>query len=118
MDSKISPFIEEYKDLLQKIREGMFGGLSFVLTCKAIFKKSSFRTQANSANRLLVGLLVNCICSQNLNMFQQDKNSLGFWCGDIQIYTARERHRWTRSLENVAMSLFQWMRTGCESESI
>ena len=42
-DSKFHPFTESDKDLLEKIREDMVGGLSFVFTGKSVVDETFIR---------------------------------------------------------------------------
>ena len=46
-DSKIYPFTESDKDLLEKIREDMVGGLSIVFTRKAVVDETFIRKSSN-----------------------------------------------------------------------
>ena len=46
-DSKIYPFTENDKDLLEKIREEMVGGRSIVFTRKAVVDETFFRKSTN-----------------------------------------------------------------------
>ena len=46
-DSKFYPFTESDKDLLEKIREDMFGSPSFVFTRKAVVDETLIRKSSN-----------------------------------------------------------------------
>ena len=47
IDSTICPFKESDKDLLEKIRQRMFGGPSIVFTCKAVVDETFIRKSSN-----------------------------------------------------------------------
>ena len=52
-DSKFYPFTESDKDLLEKIREDMFGSPSFVFTRKAVVDENSY-------TQIIKPLQINC----------------------------------------------------------
>ena len=70
--AKFYPFTETDKDLLQKSREDMLGGPSFVFTRKAVVDETFIRKSENILNLLLALTQVSCIlilcaspCQQN-----------------------------------------------------
>ena len=66
-DSKFCPFTESDKDLLEKIREDMVGGLSIVFTRKAVVHETFILNRQFCANQLLVSMLVSFIPTQCVN---------------------------------------------------
>ena len=52
-DSNLNPFRESDKDLLEKIREDMFGGRSIVFTRKAVVDETFIRKSSNSCKSIV-----------------------------------------------------------------
>ena len=70
-DSKFCPFTESDKDLLEKIREDMVGGLSIVFTRKAVVDETFIRKSSNLC-KSIVGMLVSFVPTQCANQCQLD----------------------------------------------
>ena len=114
-DAKFYPFTEGDKDLLQKIREDMVGGPSFVFTCKAVADKIFIRKSTNLC-KSIVGIDASQLCPYS--MCQLMPTGLHpRW--DLDTVTGRfiPRQNKTRSFENRIMSYFQWTRPECKIES-
>ena len=69
-DSKYYPFTESDKDLLEKIREDMGGGPSFVFTRKAVMDEAFIRKSSNLCKSTVGTMLVSFILTQCVNHCQ------------------------------------------------
>ena len=104
-DSKFWPFTESYKDLLEKIREDMFGGPSIVLTGKAVVEESFIRKSTNLC-KSIVGIDASQLYPYS--MCQPMPTGLYTrWIYDSESQKFMTRQNKTPSFENMVLSYFQ-----------
>ena len=114
-DSKFYPFTESDKDLLEKIREDMVGGPSFVFTRKAVVDETFIRKSSNLC-KSFVGidasqLYPNSMCQpMPTGLYTRWEND-----SETKRFTARQNK--SRSFENMVLSYCQQSRPDCKIES-
>ena len=114
-DSKLYPFTESDKDLLEKIREDMVGGPSIVFTRKAVVDETFIRKSSN-----LCKSIVGINASQLYPYPMCQPMPTGFytpWEYDSETKRFTTRHNKFRSVENMVLSYFQQSRPDCKIES-
>ena len=114
-DSKFYPFIESYKDLLEKIREDMVGGRSIVCTRKAVVDETFIRKSSN-----LCKSIVGIDASQHYPYSMCQPMATGLYTqweydSETKRFTARQNK--SSSFEKMAMLYFQQSRPDCKIES-
>ena len=114
-DSKFSPFTESDKDLLEKIREDMVGGPSFVFTSKAVVDETFIRKSSNLC-KSIVGidasqLYPHSICQPMRTGLYTRRE----YDSETKRFTAPQNK--SRSFENMALSYFQKSQPDCKIES-
>ena len=114
-DAKFYPFTEGDKDFLEKIREDVGGGPSFVFTRKALVDETFIRKSANIC-KSIVGIDARQLYPYS--MCQPMPTGL-YTRWDLDSETSRftPPQNKTRSLENMVMPYFQRTRPGCKIES-
>ena len=114
-DAKFYPFTEGEKILLEKIREDVVGGSSFVFTRKAFVDETFIRKSANIC-KSIVGIDASQLYPYS--MCQPMPSGL-YTRWDLDSETSRftPRQNKTRSFENKVMSYFQRTRPDCKIES-
>ena len=114
--TKFYPFTESDKDLLQKIREDLVGGLSFVFTCEAMVDKTFIRNSGNIC-KSIVGLDASQLYPYS--MCQPMPTGLYTrWEYDTESNRSKPQQNKSRNFENMVMSYFQRQRPDCKIESI
>ena len=114
-DSKFYPFSESDKDLLEKIREDMVGGSSFVFTRKAVLDETFIRKSSNLC-KSIVGIDASQLYPHS--MCQPMPTGLYTrWEYDSETKTFTARENKSRSFENMVLSYFQRSRPDCKIES-
>ena len=113
--SKFYPFTESDKNLLEKIREDMVGGTSFVFTRKAVVNET-FIPKSSNLCKSIVGI----DASQLYPYSMCQPMPFGLYTrweydSETKRFTARQNK--SRSLENMVMSYFQQSRPDCKIES-
>ena len=114
-DTKIYPFREGDKDVLEKIRGDVVGGPSIVFTRKAAVVESFIRKSANIC-KSFVGIHA----SQLFYYSMRQHMPIGYytrWDFDSETSSFTPRHNKTRSFENMVMSYFQRTTPECEIET-
>ena len=114
-DSKIYPFTDSDKDLLEKIREEMVGGPSIVFTRKAVVDETFIRKSSNLC-KSIVGIDASQLYPYS--MCQPMPTGLYTrWEYDsgTKRFTARQNK--SRSVENMVLSYFQQSRPDCKTQS-
>ena len=114
-DSKFYPFSESDKDLLEKIREDMFGGPSIVFTGKTAVDETSIRKSSNlcksivgnDASQLYYYLICQPMPTGLYTRWEYDSGTKRF--------IARQNK--SRSSENMVLSYFQRSQPDCKIES-
>ena len=106
-DSKFYPSTMSDKVLLEKIREDMIGGTSFVFTRKTVVDETFIRKSSNLC-KSIVGVDASQPMPTGL-CTRWEYNS------ETKRFTARQNK--SRSLENMVMSYFQQSRPECKIES-
>ena len=114
-DSKIYPFTESDKDLLEKIREDMVGGPSIVFTRKAVVDKTFIRKSSN-----LCKSIVGIDASQLYPYSMCQPMPAGLYTrweydSETKMFTARQNK--SRSFENMVLPYFQQSQPECKIES-
>ena len=114
IDSKIYPFTESDKHLLEKIREEMLGGPSIVFTRKAVVDETFIRKSSN-----LCKSNVGIDASQLYPYSMCQPMPTGLYTrweydSETKRFTAQNKHR---SPENRVLSYFQQSRPDCTNES-
>ena len=115
-DSKFYPFTESDKDVLEKIREDMVGGPSFLFTRKAVLDETFIRKSSNLC-KSKVGIDASqlypySMCQpKSTGLYTQREND-----SETKRFTARQNK--CRSFENIVRSYFQRSRPDCQIESI
>ena len=113
-DSKVYPFTESDKDLLE-IREDMVGGPSFVFTRKAVVDETFIRKSSNLC-KSIVG--INASQLYPYSMCQPMPTGLYTrWDYDSETKRFTARQNKSHSFENMVMSCFQQSRPDCKLES-
>ena len=114
-DSKFCPFTELNKDLLEKIREDMVGGLSIVFTRKAVVDET-FMCKSSHLCKSIVG--VDASQLYPYSMCQPMPTGLYTpWEYDSETNWFTARQNKSRSFENMLLSYFQQCRPDCKIES-
>ena len=114
-DSKIYPFTESDKDMLEKIREDMVGGPSIVFTRKAVVDETFIRKSSNLC-KSIVGIDASQLYPYS--MCQPMPTGLYTrWEYDSETKRFTARQNKSRSFENMVMSYFQQSRPDCKIES-
>ena len=113
-DSKFYPFTESDKDLLDKIREDMVGGPSFVSTRKAVVDETFLRKLSN-----LCKSIVGIDASQLYPYSMCQPMPTGLYTrweynSESRRFTARQNK--SRSFEKMVLSCFQQSQPGCKTE--
>ena len=114
-DAKFYPFTESDKDLLEKIREDMFGGPSIVFTLNAVLCQTFIRKST-----ILCKSIVEIDASQlyPYSMCQPMPTGLYTrWNYDTASQKFKPRQKKKRSFEIMVLSSFQQTRPECEIES-
>ena len=115
-DSNFYLFTESDKDLLEKIREDMVGGPSFVFTRKAVVDETFIRKSSN-----LCKSIVGIDASQLYRYSMCQLMPTGFytrWEYESETKRFKARQNKSRSFENMVLSYFQQSRPECKIESI
>ena len=114
-DSKFYRFTESDKDLLEKIREDMVGGPSFVFTRKAVVDETVIRKSSNLC-KSFVGIDASQLYPYS--MCQPMPTGLYTrWEYDSETKRFIARQNKSRSFENTLLSYFQQSRPDCKIES-
>ena len=114
-DSKLYPFTESNKDLLEKIREDIVGGPSFVFTRKAVVDKTFIRKWTKLC-KSIAGIDASQLYSYS--MCQPIPTGLYTrWNYDSETQKFLRRQNKTRSFKNMVLSYFQQTRPDCGIES-
>ena len=114
-DSKFYPFTESDKDLLEKIREDMFGGPSIVFTRKVVVQETFIRKSSHLC-KSVVGIDASQLYPHS--MCQPMPTGLYTrWEHDSETKRFTARQNKSRSFENMVMSYFQQSRPECKIES-
>ena len=114
-DSKFYPFTESDKDLLEKIREDMVGGLSIVFTRKAVVDETFIRKTSNLCKSVVV---IDASQLFPYSMWQPMPTGLYTrweYHSETKRLTARQNK--SRSSEKMVMSYFQQSRPDCKIKS-
>ena len=114
-DSKFYPFNESDKDLLEKIREDMVGGLCIVFIRKAMVDETFIRKSTN-----LCKSFVGIDASQLYPYSMCEPMPTGLytrWNYDTESQKLKPRQNKTRYFENMVLSYFQQTRPECKIES-
>ena len=114
-DSKFYPFTESDKYSLEKIREDMVGGPSFVFTRKAVVDETFIRKSSNLC-KSIVGIDASRLYPYS--MCQPMPTGLYTrweYDSDTKRFTARQNK--SRSFENMVLSYFQQNQPDCKIES-
>ena len=115
IDSKFYPFTESDKDLLEKTREDMVGGLSIVFTRKAVVDET-FISKSSNLCKSFVG-----IDASQLYPYSMCQPMLTGVCtrweydSETKRFTARQNK--SRSFEIMVLSYFQQSQPDCKIES-
>ena len=114
-DSKIYPFTEWDKDLLEKIGEDLIGGPSIVFTRKAVVDETFIRKSSN-----LCKSIVGIDASQLYPYSMCQPMPIGLYThweydSESKRFTAYQNK--SRSFENMVLSYFQQSRPYCKTES-
>ena len=113
-DSKFYPFTEADKDLLEKIREDMVGGPSFVLTRKALVDETSIRKSSNLCKSIGIDasqLHPYSMCQRMPTVMYTRREC------DSETKRFNARQSKSRSFENMVLSYFQRSQPDCKIES-
>ena len=111
-DSKIYPFTESDKDLLEKIRKIMVGGFSIVFTRKAVEDETFIRKSSN-LRKTFVGIDARQLFPYS--MCQPMPTGLHTrWEQDSEINRFTARQNISRSFENMVLSYFQQSQPDCK----
>ena len=114
-DSKFCPFTESDTDLLEKIREEMVGGLSFVFIPKTVVDETFIRKSSNLCKSILG---IDASQLYPYSMCQPRPTGLYTrWEYDSETKRFIARPNKSRSFENMALSYFQQSRPDCKIES-
>ena len=114
-DSKFYPFTESDKDMLEKIREDMVGGPSFVFTRKAVVDETFIRKSSNLC-KSIVGIDASQLYPYS--MCQPMPTGLYTrWEYDSETKRFTARQNKSHSFENTVLSYFQQSRPDCRNES-
>ena len=114
-DSKLNPFTESDKHLLEKIGEDMVGGPSIVFTRKAVVDETFIRKSSNPC-KSIVGMDASQLYPYS--MCQPMPTGLYTrWEYDSETKRFTARQNKSRSSENMVLSYFQRRRPGCKIES-
>ena len=114
-DSKFYPFTESDKDLLEKIREDMVGGLSIVLTRNAVVDETFIRKSTNLCESIVA---IDASRIYPYSMWQPMPTELYTrWNYDSESQKFMPRQNKTRCIENMVLSYFQQTRPECRIES-
>ena len=114
-DSKSYPFTESDKDLLEEIREDMFGSPSIVFTRKAVVDETFIRKSTN-----LCKSIVGIDASQLYPYSVCKPMPTGLYTRWSYVTESRKlipRQNKTRSFEKMVLSYFQQTRPDCNIES-
>ena len=115
IDSKFHPFTVSDKDLLEKIREYMVGGRSFVFTRKAVVDETFIRKSSNLCKSIVCidasQLFPNSMCQTMPTGFYMR------WEYDSETKRFTVRQNKSRSFENMVLSNFERSRPDCKNES-
>ena len=114
-DSKIYPFTESDKDLLEKIWEDMVGGPSIVFTRKAVVDETFIRKSSHLC-KSIVGIDASQLYPYS--KCQSMPNGLYTrWEYDSESKRFTARQNKSRSFENMVLSYFQQGQPDCKIES-
>ena len=114
-DSKLYPFTESDKELLEKIREDMVGGPSIVFTLKAVVDETFIR-KSSILCKAIVG--IDACQLYPYSMCQPMPTGLYTrWEYDSEAKRFRARQNNSGSFENMVLSYFQQSRPFCKIES-
>ena len=115
MDRKFYPFIEADKDLHEKIRSEMTGGLSIVFTRKAVVDKTFIR-RSNNVCKAILGIDASQLYP--FSMCQAMPTGLYTrWEFDSNLQKFKARQNKIMKFENLVMSFYQANRPECTIES-
>ena len=113
--AKSYPFTETDKDLLQKIRADMVGGLSVVYTLKAVVDETFIRNSGNLC-KSIVGIDTSQL--HIYSMCQAMPTGLYTrWEYDTESNRFKAQQNKSRNFEKMVMSFFQRERLDCKIES-
>ena len=114
-DSKFHPLLESDKNLLDKLREDMVGGLSIVFTQKAVLDESFIRKSSNLC-KSFVGISTSQLYP--FSMCQRMPTGLHTrWQYDCETKGFTARPNKSHSFEELVLSYFQRSRPDCKIES-
>ena len=114
-DSKIYPFTESDKDLLEKIQQNMVGDPSIVFTGKIVVDEIFFRKLSNLC-KSIVGIDASQLYPYS--MCQPMPTGLYTrWEYDSETKRFTTRQYKSRSFENMVLSYFQKSQRDCKIES-
>ena len=114
-DAKIYPFTEGDKDLLEKIREDVVGGLSIVFTGKAVVDETFIQKSTNLC-KSIVGIDASQLYPYSMGQLMPT-GLYTRWDLDSETSIFIPRQNKTRRFENMVMSYFQRTRPECKIES-
>ena len=114
-DSKFYPFTESDKDLLDKIREDMVGGPSFVFTRTAVVDEIFIRISSNLCISI-VGIDASQLFPYSIcQPMQTGLYTRWDYDSETKRFTARQNK--SRSFKNMVLSYFQQNQPNCKIES-
>ena len=114
-EAKLYPITRGDKDILQKVREDMVGGPSFVVTRKAVIVKTFIR-KSHSLCKSIVGIDASHL--YYFSMCQPMPTGLyTHWDPNAETGKCITRQNKTCSFENKVMFYIQCMRHGCKIEN-
>ena len=114
-DSKFYPFTESDKDLLEKIREDMVGGPSFVFTRKAVVDETFIHKSSNLC-KSIVGIDASQLCPYSICQ-PMPTGLYTRWEYDSENKRFTARQNKSRSFENMVLAYFQQSRPDSKIES-
>ena len=114
-DLKLYSFTDSDKDLLEKIREDIFGGPSIVFTRKAVVDETLIRKSSNLC-KSIVGIDASQLYPYSMCQPMPTRLYTRWeYDSEIKRFTARQNK--SRSFENMVLSYFQQRRPDCKIES-
>ena len=114
-DSKFYHFTESDKDLLEKIREDMVGGPSFVFTRKAVVDET-FERKSSNLCKSIVGIDASQLYPYSMSQ-PMPTGLYTRWEYDSETKRFTARQSKSRSFENIVLSYFQKSRPDWRIES-